>query len=409
MRRDPRSSLSPDSRPGPLCPLSFFSDDDGLPREIPSELRSTYLEREVERATKPTRVAIAVAISVVALFGIRDWVVDPHTAHITTVLRGASIALGLVAIFGGRTAERRKQLALLFIYGLMLSHATVISLLPLGFRYQLTSLLIIPLGASLFMPETRSLYRLQAFAFVVVQVGLWYQAPPRLDVVAAESSLVLTTFVTYLLGTMGIRTRQRQFLAEHKLREEATRDELTGLHNRRYLERAAHEELRRATRFLRPLAVVVVDIDKFKSVNDSYGHVAGDQVIKATGQCLLEAIRDYDVLARVGGEEFVVLLPETPLEGAMMLAERLRTAVASLQVEIGKHRVTWTVSCGVTEVMESDQRFEDVLDRADACLYTAKGNGRNQVSCTPILRVTETVRTTLPGMAAASVRRGAES
>lgn len=385
-----------------VAPVSLFADDgDGLPRSIPEELQGKYLERELQRATRPTRAAILVAISVVALFGIRDWVVDPQTAYITTVLRGASIALGLVAIFGGEAPQRRRQLALLFIYGLMLSHVTVISLLPLGFRYQLTSLLILPLGASLFMPETKNLYRLQGFAFVVVQVGLWYQAPPRLDVVAAESSLVLTTFVTYLLGTMGIRSRQRQFLAEHKLREEAQRDELTGLHNRRYLERAAHEELRRAVRFHRPLAVVVVDIDKFKRVNDSYGHVAGDQVIKATGQCLLQAIRDCDVLARVGGEEFVVLLPETALEGAMTLAERLRLAVAGLQVAAGGQAVTWTVSCGVTEVQDSDRLFEEVLDRADACLYTAKGTGRDRVSSTPISRVTEALRTTLPGMALA--------
>jgi diguanylate cyclase (GGDEF)-like protein len=397
------SSLAPEAD---MPRMSLFSDDDGaLPRSVPPELHGRYLEREIERVTRPTRAAIAVTISVVALFGIRDWVVDPHTAHITTVLRGASIALGLVAIFGGATPQRRKQLALLFIYGVMLSHATVISLLPLGFRYQLTSLLILPLGASLFMPETKNLYRLQGFAVLVVQAGLWYQAPPRLDVVAAESALLLTTFVTALLGTMGIRVRQRQFLAEHRLREEATRDELTGLHNRRYLERAAHEELRRAVRFHRPLAVVVVDIDKFKRVNDSYGHAVGDQVIKATGKCLLDAIRDHDVLARIGGEEFVVLLPETPLEGAMALAERLRSAVAALQVEAGGPRVTWTVSCGVTEVLESDQRFEEVLDRADACLYTAKGTGRNRVSSTPILRVTEALRATLPGVPASVARR----
>lgn len=380
----------------------FHDERDGLPRSIPPALRAEYLERASERATRPVNAAIAIAITVVALFGIRDWIVDPETAYVTTMLRAASIALGLLAIFGSSAPRRRKQLAILFIYGVIASHATVISLLPLGFRYQVTSLLILPLGASLFLPETKDLYRLQAFTFVAVQLGLWVQAPPQLDVVAAESSLLLTTFVTYLLGTLGIRMRQLQFLTEHKLREEAQRDELSGLYNRRYFERAAHEELRRAARFHRALSLVVIDIDKFKRVNDTFGHAVGDQVIRATSACLASEIRDCDVLARIGGEEFVVLLPETSIEGAMALAERLRSAIAALRVETSsQHQVTWTVSCGVTEVIESDETFDSVLQRADACLYSAKGTGRNRVSSTPIPRDPEALRTTLPGVTAA--------
>lgn len=380
----------------------FHDERDGLPRSIPPELHAEYLERESSRVKRPVNAAIAVTITVIALFGIRDWIVAPETAYVTTMLRAASIALGLVAIFGGPTPQRRKPLAILFIYGVIASHATVISLLPLGFRYQVTSLLILPLGASLFLPETKDLYRLQTLTFVAVQLGLWYQAPPRLDVVAAESSLILTTFVTYLLGTLGIRMRQLQFLAEHKLREEAQRDELSGLYNRRYFERAAHEELRRAARFHRALSLVVIDIDKFKRVNDTFGHAVGDQVIRATATCLASEIRDCDVLARIGGEEFVVLLPETSIEGAMALAERLRSAIAALRVETStKHQVTWTVSCGVTEVTERDETFDSVLHRADACLYSAKGTGRDRVSSTPIPRDPEALRTTLPGVTVA--------
>lgn len=373
-----------------------------LPKNLPPELHAEYLEREIARVTRPVNAAIAITITVIALFGVRDWLLEPETAPITTVFRGASIALGILAIFGSSQPLRRKQLAILFIYGFVASHTMVISLLPLGFRYQLTSLLILPLGASLFMPETRDLHRLQLFALAIFQLGLWYQAPPNLDIIAAESSLLLTTFVTYMLGTMGIRTKQRQFLAEHKLREEAQRDELTNAYNRRYFERAAHEELRRAARFHRALSVVVIDIDKFKRVNDTFGHATGDQVIRATAACLASEIRECDVLARIGGEEFVVLLPETSLEGSMALAERLRTAIAALHVETPTaHRVTWTVSCGVTEVSETDEAFEAVLHRADACLYSAKGTGRNRVSSTPIPRDPEALRTTLPGVTAA--------
>lgn len=373
-----------------------------LPADLPPALHAEYLEREILRVTRPVNAAIAITITVVALFGVRDWFVDPRTAPLTTLLRGGSIALGLLAIFGTEEPRRRKQLAFLFIYGFVASHTMVISLLPLGFRYQLTSLLIIPLGASLFMPETRDLYRLQLFAFAFFQLGLWYQRPPQLDLVAAEGSLTLTTFVTYMLGTMGIRTKQRQFLAERQLREEAQRDELTNLFNRRYFERAAHEELRRAARFGRALAVVVIDIDKFKRVNDTFGHATGDQVIRATAACLAAEIRECDVPARIGGEEFVVLLPETSLEGAMALAERLRAAIAALRVKShAASEVSWTVSCGVTEALEGDEVFDSVLQRADACLYSAKGTGRDRVSSTPIPRDPEALRTTLPGVTAA--------
>jgi diguanylate cyclase (GGDEF)-like protein len=363
---------------------SKYDDGEALPQRLPPALRAEFLSAEIDRMARPTRVAIAVTITIVALFGIRDWIVAPQLALHTALLRGLSVSLGLLAIT--RPRSQRRSFALVFIYGLLLSHSVVISLLPLGFRYQLTSLLIIPLGASMFVPEVAALVRMQAVALLAVQVGVWYQAPPTLDVVAVESALALTSLVTYLLGTMGIRARQHQFLLERRLREEARRDALTGAYNRRHLEIAARAELRRAARFDRPLGVIVVDIDAFKRINDQHGHAVGDLAIQATAACLQEAVRDCDLVARLGGDEFVLLLPETGLDGATALAERLKAAIASGALPAGEDHVRWTISCGVAAILPTDTKFEDVLLRADSCLYAAKDLGGNRAASQPVAR-----------------------
>ncbi|HVJ17637.1 MAG TPA: GGDEF domain-containing protein [Polyangiaceae bacterium] len=157
-------------------------------------------------------------------------------------------------------------------------------------------------------------------------------------------------------------------------------DHLTRLANRLRLEDQLQKEFLRARRHDRELALLFIDIDHFKNVNDVHGHQAGDAVLTAVGQLLRTRARSDDLPARLGGEEFVVLLPETNLAGAAALAEDLRAAIETLVVDYDDQRIQFTISVGCAELEERDKRPDDLLNRADEKLYSAKRSGRNRVS-----------------------------
>lgn len=160
-----------------------------------------------------------------------------------------------------------------------------------------------------------------------------------------------------------------------ELQRLADSDPLTGIANRRrFCERAA-EELRRARRFRDPLALLMIDADHFKQINDTWGHEVGDTVLRGMADTIVVALRDVDIFGRLGGEEFAVLLPKTDVQAALGVAERLRAAVASMAVVPNLHI---TASIGVTVVCDGDD-FNTLLNRADQAMYQAKQAGRNRV------------------------------
>lgn len=168
--------------------------------------------------------------------------------------------------------------------------------------------------------------------------------------------------------------------ANAKLETLAHTDFLTGLANRRQFIALAGTEIARTRRSGRPLSLLVCDMDKFKSINDEYGHLAGDQTICQVARHLREAVREIDVVGRFGGDEFVVLLPEIPLEEARRVAERLRAGVAAMPVTLADGRqLTITLSIGLTTLQPGDVALEDLFHRADTGLYAAKNGGRNCV------------------------------
>jgi len=164
------------------------------------------------------------------------------------------------------------------------------------------------------------------------------------------------------------------------LQELAVRDSLTGLYNRRYLDETLEREVSRARREGNPLSLVMLDIDHFKKVNDTYGHQVGDEALRMLASTLLADIRAEDVACRYGGEEFLILLPNMPLETAMMRAEAWRVAVEGLCVALGNFRITFTVSLGVAAYPEHGKTPDDLTRCADQALYRAKNDGRNRVS-----------------------------
>jgi diguanylate cyclase (GGDEF)-like protein len=156
-------------------------------------------------------------------------------------------------------------------------------------------------------------------------------------------------------------------------------DRLTGLYNRRKLDEVLDEELIRCRRYAQEFAVIIMDIDHFKLVNDSYGHHVGDTVLQAMAQILRERTRDADALARMGGEEFVIVCRHSKIDAAVETAERVRAAIAAHDFPgVG----TVTASFGVAACCEGDTT-ENLLERADAALYRAKGAGRNRVEADP--------------------------
>jgi len=165
----------------------------------------------------------------------------------------------------------------------------------------------------------------------------------------------------------------------------ATTDSLTGAMNRRHFFDQIKKEVYRAERYDRAVALAAFDIDHFKRINDTYGHAAGDECLKKFVDMINENIRESDIFARFGGEEFVLVLPETEISDALQLCERLRVSVADLVVHHNGSDITFTVSAGVTAIEPREYDFDRPLARADAALYAAKRDGRNAVQFNPAI------------------------
>jgi diguanylate cyclase (GGDEF)-like protein len=167
------------------------------------------------------------------------------------------------------------------------------------------------------------------------------------------------------------------------LSEISARDALTGLYNRWYVMEKIDSEMNRSLRHRSPVSLIMLDIDHFKRVNDSFGHSAGDRVLRSVGQVLRDSCRIYDVAGRYGGEEFCVVLPETKVGNTTVVAERIRERLAANRFEIGGDSVAVTASIGIAgiDAIESEAALSPaiLIDRADQALYSAKHRGRNRV------------------------------
>jgi diguanylate cyclase len=167
------------------------------------------------------------------------------------------------------------------------------------------------------------------------------------------------------------------------IRAESLTDPLTGLGNRKYFDRSIGVAVQQAFANGQPLSLLMFDIDHFKSFNDSYGHLTGDQVLRLVGMSLKQTIKGQDITARYGGEEFAVVLPNTALRQALTVADHIRRAVMAKELKkksTGEILGRVTISVGVSMLKPGDDT-DSLIERADACLYAAKRNGRNRVIC----------------------------
>ncbi|RZI44780.1 GGDEF domain-containing protein [Herbaspirillum sp. HC18] len=161
------------------------------------------------------------------------------------------------------------------------------------------------------------------------------------------------------------------------LKEASTKDALTGIGNRRMLMESLKAETARADRMSRPLTVVLADVDRFKSVNDAYGHEAGDKVLVQIANAIRTGVRHYDLCGRWGGEEFMVIMPEIDASEGAGVVERVRAAIAAIEMTAGEKALSLSASFGLAE-KRSGESISDMINRADAALFEAKRKGRNR-------------------------------
>jgi diguanylate cyclase (GGDEF)-like protein len=226
-------------------------------------------------------------------------------------------------------------------------------------------------------PKERFATRAKALAALPLNAGgkvvgvLTVWSPnDSLDAVALESLEALAPYAA-------LQFRHAQAFGQ--LRERADRDRLTALFNRQAFETQLEAEFARYDRYGRPFALLMIDIDHFKDVNDRYGHQIGDAVLATVGRILTKTLRGVDVAGRWGGEEFAVLLPETSLEMGIEIAERLRIAIAVASAQTTAGNIKVTTSIGVSAVPECAATGETLVGTADAALYASKRAGRNRV------------------------------
>ncbi len=208
------------------------------------------------------------------------------------------------------------------------------------------------------------------------KAGNGYLCMCQIDPSAAASS-ELMEYKARLVGEI-ISANLTSARLYQKAWQESQTDSLTGASSRRVFEEKLEAEHERAGRYSRGFCVAIMDVDSFKGINDAYGHPAGDQILKELTGVLRQEARATDVVARYGGDEFVILMPETALDDAVIVAERIRNRVASV---LTSNNSPLTISCGVAEWSGTfGSNASDVLRRADAALYEAKCSGRNRVT-----------------------------
>jgi diguanylate cyclase (GGDEF)-like protein len=201
-----------------------------------------------------------------------------------------------------------------------------------------------------------------------------------LKAIAGHSSGAIENATLY--SSLNARAAELEEALEkyRKAEHEASTDMLTGLNNRRFFQDQSAREIELSKRHHRNMSVIMVDVDHFKKFNDTYGHAIGDEVLKVMGKVLPESVRVSDIPARFGGEEFVVLCPDTDAQGAFIVAERIRQNIMAVVLHDaeGKPVRQLTASLGISSLMPGDERLAEILERADHALYACKGGGRNQ-------------------------------
>jgi len=308
-------------------------------------------------------VALSITLQAAALVSyarrqLPTWVHSALIAGVAVPMQLIANDAGIAILFGG------------LVLGILLAGVTIIA-----FQLQ-------PPAGSRARGMVITSFAVAAAVLAMKAIGAVFVADP-LSMLLRPSGFAavgaLTVFAAAIASTIAFLLLQKE-RAESEAQRLATIDPLTGAYNRRTFHEIAEREMARARRGGQPLSIVMLDIDHFRAVNDKHGHKVGDEVLAKFADVVRSALRKEDMVVRYGGEEFVVLLPEVPGPGAVVVAGRIRRAVAAASIEAGGQSFPITVSLGVAARLdEGPESIDELLERADNALQLAKERGRNRV------------------------------
>jgi diguanylate cyclase (GGDEF)-like protein len=333
---------------------------------------------------------------------LRNLIPDIFTVVLANVLllTAAICFLEGTRLFRGKTIHKIFSVSLIVVYTVFQSYYTFVNN-DIGVRIIVISLLMAVIYGLValellrnVLPDLRFPYWLTGSLFAFYSIfmfarGLITELIPAPHDLFAPNMLQTITFllaiflgIAWTFGFLMLNSERLEFdlkSAQLELERMAKIDFLTGIANNRFFFEAGASEVQRAQRYNRPLAVLMVDLDRFKKINDTYGHAIGDKALVKLAVICKNFLRNGDIFGRLGGEEFAILLPETDITGGGIIAERLLSAIAKTNIEVDNKILHITVSIGVAELLPDEDKLETLLKRADDAMYEAKRKGRNQV------------------------------
>lgn len=367
---------------------------------IPPALRDAFHAYQDEHYRRFLLVVTLLGQAAYLSYVLADMIVVPDVFGLSLAVRSAYVALVLPLTLAAFLWSRNIRLldlllptqiffaAILWFWLLARSrspwvpsyqYASVIFIVLANLCVQVRFLPSLAISLLISAAIMHGVYRLAAGNQEVVLVFSLVYLPVLLFSLFISWSTTLDRRRAFLRALLDRMTREDLSAANDKLQALAHLDPLTGLSNRRDFEARALYELARAQRHRRPLSVLSLDVDHFKRINDSHGHDVGDEVLRVLAGVARQELREHDLLARFGGEEFVALLPDTALDEALVVAERLRGVLGACQVPMDGGAVRFTISAGVAQLADDGSGLVSLLKAADKALYRAKQQGRNQV------------------------------
>jgi len=360
--------------------------EDQLSGGLEKEYRQSYLKRDVRQAT----ISLAVILLPLIAFIGNDLIFYGNTEYFYYLLGGRLafilLTIGVMA-FIQRTDSYTKYDWYLFAWaliGIALMNALNFTRLEYYIGYSIIDIVIILLVY--FGIPNRILFWMLIAAIhsiaTILLVFLTRDATPLPTVYAILLSLILVNVGGFLITRRMNYYKRSQFLAYQELDELASKDSLTGIYNRRMFMELTERELTRLRRYDKSFTLLVIDLDEFKRINDTYGHLEGDAVLKKFVEVVDTQIRQSDLFGRVGGEEFCILLIETNLPQGMEIAKRIhqKCREATVPTRAGQ-TIKFSISTGLTEVTRTDINLDQIIRRADNALYRAKEGGRDRAEC----------------------------
>ncbi|MFV1972333.1 MAG: GGDEF domain-containing protein [Thiohalobacterales bacterium] len=346
--------------------------------KVPDRLTSTFEEEELKGFSRSMAELqwLLIILSILYFFIPTRPITDTNAMIITLVSYSGLVMLFRYLNFHAR--ETRWKLAI-ETWAMIAFITTILWHTGMVESPLLNLYLLVIIACAITLGKVMTLLEVALIACCYLYMG--YQvysvevvAPETFTMLMAKfSPFLLVAYVTSMLAS-DIKS------AKSRITVMSQTDELTGLLNMRAFNTILEKEIAAASRYSTPYTVLMIDIDSLKQINDHVGHSAGSRLIKSVASSLKNCVRNSDVLARYGGDEFVVLMPQTSTEHAQIAAERIRAAIDNTSFDMNGNRVTSTVSIGIASYPDCVSEAEAVLDKADVALYKSKHSGRNQVT-----------------------------